>query len=70
MNCLGRESAGEVASTAMVESADTAELVLCVWDPSDTGLTTASDFHAVTFGTRPEGIWQSVWYEAVSAALI
>ena len=62
------ESAGEVAPAA--KSATTAELVLCVWDPSDTGSQLRGKqrlSRGDIWYTAQSGIWQSVWYEVVSA---
>ena len=63
------ESAAEVGTA--VESAATAELVLCVWDPSDTGSQLRGKqrlSRGDIWYTAQSGIWQSVWYEVVSAA--
>lgn len=63
---LGSSETGE----ATADSADTAELVLCVWDPSDTGsqLRGKQRFsRGDIWYTAQSGIWQSVWYEVVSA---
>lgn len=52
------------------ESADEAELVLCVWDPSDTGSQLRGKqrlSRGDIWYTAQSGIWQSVWYEIVSA---
>ncbi|MBF0915087.1 MAG: glycoside hydrolase family 2, partial [Atopobium sp.] len=60
--------AGEVAPAA--KSATTAELVLCVWDPSDTGSQLRGKqrlSRGDIWYTAQSGIWQSVWYEVVSA---
>ena len=69
------EAAGAVESAAeaesAVESAATAELVLCVWDPSDTGSQLRGKQRLLRgdiWYTAQSGIWQSVWYEVVSAA--
>ena len=62
------ESAGEVAPAA--KSATTAELVLCVWDPSDNGSQLRGKQRLLRgdiWYTAQSGIWQSVWYEIVSA---
>ena len=75
-NLLGLvEVAGAVESAAeaesAVESAATAELVLCVWDPSDAGSQLRGKqrlFRGDIWYTAQSGIWQSVWYEVVSAA--
>ena len=64
------ESVGEVESSVTEKSGATAELVLCVWDPSDTG----SQLRGKQRLSRGDiwyiaqsGIWQSLWYEVVSA---
>ena len=69
------ESAAEVATAAKVadaaKSGTTAELVLCVWDPSDTGSQLRGKQRLLRgdiWYTAQSGIWQSVWYEVVSAA--
>lgn len=69
------ESAAEVATAAKVadaaKSGATAELVLCVWDPSDTGSQLRGKqrlSRGDIWYTAQSGIWQSVWYEVVSAA--
>ena len=52
------------------ESGATAELVLCVWDPSDTGSQLRGKqrlSRGDIWYTAQSGIWQSVWYEIVSA---
>ena len=62
------ESAAEVATAA--KSGTTAELVLCVWDPSDTGSQLRGKqrlSRGDIWYTAQSGIWQSVWYEIVSA---
>ena len=64
---LGSSETGE----ATADSADTAELVLCVWDPSDTGSQLRGKqrlSRGDIWYTAQSGIWQSVWYEVVSAA--
>lgn len=70
------ESAGEAERAVTVESAGTAEcavtaeLVLCVWDPSDTGSQLRGKQQLMRgdiWYTAQSGIWQSVWYEVVSA---
>lgn len=67
------ESAASAARTENVvteDSADTAELVLCVWDPSDTGSQLRGKqrlSRGDIWYTAQSGIWQSVWYEVVSA---
>ena len=66
-NLLGSPETGE----ATADSADTAELVLCVWDPSDTGSQLRGKqrlSRGDIWYTAQSGIWQSVWYEVVSAA--
>ena len=63
------ESAAEAESAA--ESAATAEVALCVWDPSDTGSQPRGKqrlSRGDIWYTAQSGIWQSVWYEVVSAA--
>ena len=65
---LGSSETGESVATA--DSADTAELVLCVWDPSDTGSQLRGKqrlSRGDIWYTAQSGIWQSVWYEVVSA---
>lgn len=66
------ESAAEVATAAdAVPGTSTAELVLCVWDPSDTGSQLRGKqrlSRGDIWYTAQSGIWQSVWYEVVSAA--
>ena len=79
-NLLGSSETGEsaheaetgesAASAARTDSADTAELVLCVWDPSDTGSQLRGKqrlSRGDIWYTAQSGIWQSVWYEIVSA---
>lgn len=76
-NLLGSSKTGESAasaarieSVATTDSADTAELVLCVWDPSDTGSQLRGKqrlSRGDIWYTAQSGIWQSVWYEIVSA---
>ena len=64
-------TAGEVEVAATAESAATADLVLCVWDPSDTGSQLRGKqrlSRGDIWYTAQSGIWQSVWYEVVSAA--
>ncbi len=68
-------SMAESATTAEVvdtaESAATAELALCVWDPSDIGSQLRGKqrlSRGDIWYTAQSGIWQSVWYEVVSAA--
>ena len=74
---LGSAEAGESATTGKAgvataaEVADAAELVLCVWDPSDTGSQLRGKqrlSRGDIWYTAQSGIWQSVWYEVVSAA--
>ena len=63
-------SAARTESAATADSADTAELVLCVWDPSDTGSQLRGKqrlSRGDIWYTAQSGIWQSVWYEVVSA---
>ncbi|MBF0922584.1 MAG: glycoside hydrolase family 2, partial [Atopobium sp.] len=66
------ESAHEVATAEdAVPGTSTAELVLCVWDPSDTGSQLRGKQRLLRgdiWYTAQSGIWQSVWYEVVSAA--
>ena len=65
------ESVGEVESSVIAESGATVELVLCVWDPSDTGSQLRGKqrlSRGDIWYTAQSGIWQSVWYEVVSAA--
>ena len=61
----------EVAGVAeSVPDASAAELVLCVWDPSDTGSQLRGKqrlSRGDIWYTAQSGIWQSVWYEVVSA---
>ena len=64
------ESAATADSADMADSVDTAELVLCVWDPSDTGSQLRGKqrlSRGDIWYTAQSGIWQSVWYEVVSA---
>ena len=64
-------SAARTESAATADSADTAEFVLCVWDPSDTGSQLRGKqrlSRGDIWYTAQSGIWQSVWYEVVSAA--
>ena len=64
-------SAARTESVATADSSDTAELVLCVWDPSDTGSQLRGKqrlSRGDIWYTAQSGIWQSVWYEVVSAA--
>ena len=74
---LGLVEVGESATTGKAgvataaEVADAAELVLCVWDPSDTGSQLRGKQRLLRgdiWYTAQSGIWQSVWYEVVSAA--
>ena len=63
-------SAARTESVATADSADTAELVLCVWDPSDTSSQLRGKqrlSRGDIWYTAQSGIWQSVWYEIVSA---
>ena len=73
-NLLGLvEVAGAVESAAEAESAATAEVALCVWDPSDTGSQPRGKqrlSRGDIWYTAQSGIWQSVWYEVVSAAYL
>ena len=65
-NLLGSSETEE----ATADSADTVELVLCVWDPSDTGSQLRGKqrlSRGDIWYTAQSGIWQSVWYEIVSA---
>lgn len=66
------ESAGEAAVAAdTAPGTSTAELVLCVWDPSDMGSQLRGKQRLMRgdiWYTAQSGIWQSVWYEVVSAA--
>lgn len=75
------ESAAEAAAAAelapgtstaeLAPDTSTAELVLCVWDPSDTGSQLRGKqrlSRGDIWYTAQSGIWQSVWYEIVSAA--
>ena len=82
---LGSAEVGESATTGKVadpstadaaevmpaaKSATTAELVLCVWDPSDAGSQLRGKqrlSRGDIWYTAQSGIWQSVWYEIVSA---
>lgn len=62
---------GEVEVAATAESVATADLVLCVWDPSDTSSQLRGKqrlSRGDIWYTAQSGIWQSVWYEVVSAA--
>ena len=64
------ESVGEVESSVIAESGATVELVLFVWDPSDTGSQLRGKqrlSRGDIWYTAQSGIWQSVWYEIVSA---
>ena len=63
-------SAARTESVATADSADTAEFVLCVWDPSDTSSQLRGKqrlSRGDIWYTAQSGIWQSVWYEIVSA---
>lgn len=65
------EVAATAESAAAAESAATAEVALCVWDPSDTGSQPRGKqrlSRGDIWYTAQSGIWQSVWYEVVSAA--
>lgn len=67
------ESVGEVESSVTAKSGATAELVLCVWDPSDTGSQLRGKqrlSRGDIWYTAQSGIWQSLWYEVVSAVHI
>ncbi len=60
-----------VTAAGVAERAATAELALCVWDPSDTGSQLRGKqrlSRGDIWYTAQSGIWQSVWYEVVSAA--
>ncbi len=70
------DAAESVPSTSTAEMADaaksatTAELVLCVCDPSDAGSQLRGKqrlSRGDIWYTAQSGIWQSVWYEIVSA---
>lgn len=71
---LGSAEVGESAATGKVAdptTADAADLVLCVWDPSDAGSQLRGKqrlSRGDIWYTAQSGIWQSVWYEVVSAA--
>lgn len=71
-NLLGLvEVAGAVEAAVAAKSGTTAELVLCVWDPSDAGSQLRGKqrlSRGDIWYTAQSGIWQSVWYEVVSAA--
>ena len=66
------ESAGEAAVAAdTAPGTSTADLVLCVWDPSDMSSQLRGKQRLMRgdiWYTAQSGIWQSVWYEVVSAA--
>lgn len=67
----GAESTGTAERAGGAESAGTAELALCVWDPSDMGSQLRGKQRLMRgdiWYTAQSGIWQSVWYEVVSAA--
>lgn len=67
------ESVGEVESSVTAKSGATAELVLCVWDLSDTGSQLRGKqrlSRGDIWYTAQSGIWQSLWYEVVSAVHI
>lgn len=64
-------TAGEVEVAATAESAATAEVALCVLDPSDSSSQLRGKQRLMRgdiWYTAQSGIWQSVWYEVVSAA--
>ena len=64
---LGSAEVGESADEAAVA----VELVLCVWDPSDAGSQLRGKqrlSRGDIWYTSQSGIWQSIWYEVVSAA--
>lgn len=66
-----RECASTAESAGTAENAATAELALCVWDPSDMGSQLRGKQRLMRgdiWYTAQSGIWQSVWYEVVSAA--
>ena len=71
---LGSVEVGESTATGKVAdptTADAADLVLCVWDPSDAGSQLRGKQRLLRgdiWYTAQSGIWQSVWYEVVSAA--
>ena len=77
-NLLGSSETEESAASAVrtenvvtADSADTVELVLCVWDPSDTGSQLRGKqrlSRGDIWYTTQSGVWQSVWYEVVFAA--
>ena len=77
-NLLGSSETEESAASAVrtenvvtADSADTVELVLCVWDPSDTGSQLRGKqrlSRGDIWYTAQSGVWQSVWYEVVFAA--
>ncbi len=66
------ESAGEAAVAAdTAPGTSTADLVLCVCDPSDMGSQLRGKQRLMRgdiWYTAQSGIWQSVWYEVVSSA--
>ena len=73
---LGSPETGEatdadlVTAAGVADRAATAELALCVWDPSDTGSQLRGKqrlSRGDIWYTAQSGIWQSVWYEIVSA---
>ena len=67
------ETAGVAEAGDAAESVATAELVLCVWDPSDAGSQLRGKqrlSRGDIWYTAQSGIWQSVWYEVVSAAYL
>ena len=72
-------SAAAESATAAGGAADaipdtsTAELVFCVWDPSDTNSQLRGKqrlSRGDIWYTAQSGIWQSVWYEVVSAVYL
>ena len=71
---LGSVEVRESTATGKVAdptTADAADLVLCVWDPSDAGSQLRGKQRLLRgdiWYTAQSGIWQSVWYEVVSAA--
>ena len=77
-NLLGSAEVGESADEAAVAAVavpgtSTAELVLCVWDPSDAGSQLRGKqrlSRGDIWYTAQSGIWQSVWYEVVSTAYL
>ncbi len=68
---MGTTGADAAESAATANGPATAEMALCVWDPSDTALNyeQAETFLVVTFGTPLRAAFgKGVWYEIVSAA--